>query len=360
MTDVNRREFVRGAAGAVIASPFVQAAAKSDRGEKIKVAQIGVKHAHASGKMATMRKYSDTFDVIGIAEPDAGRRKQLENHSAYKDLKWMTVEQLLNAKGLQAVAVETEVENLVSTAKQCIDADMHIHLDKPAGISLPAFRSLLKAAVAKKRTVQMGYMLRYNPAMQFMFNALKEGWLGDLFEVHTVMSKVVGAGTRQQLAKYAGGSMFELGCHILDTTVKVLGKPDKVVPFLQRTKPKQDTLADNCLAVLEYPMATATVRSALLEVDGFKRRQFSVCGTEGTIDIRPLEPPRLQLALSKPRGKFKRGYQQVELPRSAGRYDGEFIDLAKIIRGEKAADFSPAHDLAVHETLLRASGMPID
>lgn len=154
--------------------------------------------------------------------------------------------------------------------------------------------------------------------------------------------------------------MFELGCHIIDATVKMLGKPDKVHAHLRRTKPEQDTLADNCLAVFEYAKATATVRSALLEIDGGRRRQFVACGTEGTADIRPLEPGKLLLALSKPRGNYKRGYQEVNLPKSPGRYDGEFIDLARIIRGEKESDYPPAHDLAVQETVLRASGMPVD
>jgi len=64
--------------------------------------------------------------------------------------------------------------------------------------------------------------------------------------------------------------------------------------------------------------------------------------------------------LFRSRGKYKRGYQEVALPKSTGRYDGDFIDLAKIIRGEKPSDYSPEHDLAVHESLLRACGMSID
>ena len=39
--------------------------------------------------------------------------------------------------------------------------------------------------------VQMGYMYRYNPGVVLLRDFLKRGWLGDPFEVHTVMSKVV-------------------------------------------------------------------------------------------------------------------------------------------------------------------------
>ena len=171
------------------------------------------------------------------------------------------------------------------------------------------------------------------------------------------MSKTVGANTRKQLAQYPGGSMFELGCHLMDAIVNVAGKPDRVMAFNRQTRPDQDDLLDNCFAVLEYPKTTAALRTALIEVDGGRRRQFVVCGDQGTIDIRPLEPPRLTLTLDRPRGEFKKGTQEVTLQPLGGRYDGDFQDLAKIIRGEKSSDFSVDHDLAVQTAVLEASGV---
>jgi hypothetical protein len=34
--------------------------------------------------------------------------------------------------------------------------------------------------------------------------------------------------------------------------------------------------------------------------------------------------------------------------------------MARVIRGEKAIDFTPRHDLAVQEAVLQASGLPAD
>ena len=50
----------------------------------------------------------------------------------------------------------------------------------------------------------------------------------------------------------------------------------------------------------------------------------------------------------------------MKLPRSSGRYDGEFADLARVIRGEARLAWSFEHDLAVQETVLRASGMDVE
>ncbi len=360
---MHRRHFLQNSTSWAIAATLGTASlgrAQGTQKPRIKAGQIGTTHAHAAGKMQAMRKFPEHYEVVGVVEPDAERRSGAEKTPAYQGLPWLTEEQLLNTPGLQVVAVETAVRDLVPTARRCVAAGMHVHLDKPAGESFHEFQALLEDATRRRVTVQMGYMLRYNSAFQFCFRAVREGWLGNVFEVHTVMSKQIDAATRKGLAEYPGGAMFELGCHVIDAVVSVLGKPQKVTPFARRTHTESDTLADNQLAVFEYPAATATVRSALIEPQGEQRRQFVVCGEEGVIDIRPLEPPKLSLTLKQARGGHSKGQQMIELPKSTGRYDGEFLDLATIVRGEKAADFTPAHDLAVHEAILLASGVAIN
>jgi predicted dehydrogenase len=327
---------------------------------KIKVGQIGTAHPHAEGKIKTLRKLSDWYEVVGIVESDTKRRADAQKDSSYKGLKWMTAEQLLNTPGLQAVAVEDTHHSLVPMAAKCVEAGMHVHLDKPPGESLSAFKKVLDEAARQKLTVQPGYMYRYNPGFQLCFKAVREGWLGNVFEVHGVMSKAISRSKRKSWLEYTGGTMFNLGSHLIDALLTVLGKPDKVTAYVRSTKPEWDNLRDNQLAVFEYPEATATIRSAVMEVDGGKRRQFVVCGDKGTIDIRPLEPPKLKLALDGARGKYVKGYQDVELPAIPGRYDEQLIDFARVIRGEKQLEWSAEHDLAVHETLLRASGLDLE
>ncbi len=362
---MKRREFIQSLSAAALAMPVVanglaRFALSDEKKDKIKIGQIGTAHAHASGKLATIRKFADEYELIGVVEPDPERRAQCEKDATYSGVTWLSETELFDTAGLQAVAVETAVRDLLPTAARCVQAGLHIHLDKPAGESLPDFKKILDTATSKNRVVQMGYMFRYNPAFQFLFRAVRAGWLGDVFEIHAVMSKAVGDGQRKQLAEFPGGSMFELGCHVIDAVVAVLGKPDKVTAFNRNTRPDKDTLADNCLAVFEYPKATATVRSSLVEVDGGNRRQFVVCGSQGTVAILPLEPPQLQLTLDRPQGELKQGTQTIDLPKLDGRYDGDFIDLAKIIRREKKSDYPPGHDLAVQEAVLRASGVAVD
>lgn len=322
---------------------------------RIGYAQIGTGHGHAAGKMATFRK-SDEYEVFGIAEPDPDMQSRLDTGEAYQDVPRLTVEQILNDDRIQVVGVETIIRNLLDTAEQCVAAGKHIHLDKPAGESLPQFKRILDDAARQHLAVQMGYMYRYHPGIVLIKKFLKLGWLGEAFELHCVMSKLAGQRLRKELLLYRGGTMLELGCHLIDSVVAILGVPDAVHAFPRHSADQDDGLIDNSLAVFEYPRATATVRTTYTEVDGFERRQFCVCGTEGTIHLQPLDSPKAARAtLSQPRGAYPRGYQDIPLPKYS-RYIDDVADLAKIIRHEKDADYSYEHDYQVQRAVLLAGG----
>ncbi|MGE0378266.1 MAG: Gfo/Idh/MocA family oxidoreductase, partial [Planctomycetaceae bacterium] len=178
-------------------------------------------------------------------------------------------------------------------------------------------------------------------------------------ELHAVMSKRIADEARGEDIHRIGGTMLDLGSHLIDLVVGVFGEPQQVHPFPRHSSALDDGLMDNMLAVLEYPRATATVRTSIVEVDGGARRHLALCGTEGTFHIQPLDNPQARVAFSEPRGRFKQGYQDVTFPKYT-RYVADAADLAKIVRREKDADFSYAHDLAVQRTVLLASGLPTD
>lgn len=355
MVHSSRRRFLLTSAATVVSS---KGHAGSNRSPRIKVAQIGTKHPHAEGKFSTLLDLSDLYEVVGVAEEDPVQRERVSGRKSYQSSRWLDVGQILNDPEIKLVAVETEIDQLVPTALRCLKAGKHLHLDKPAGQQLAPCRAMHREATRRGLTIQMGYMLRYNPAFTFLFKAVKDGWLGEVTEVHGHMGKKASPGLRKELSKYPGGGLFELACHLIDALVTILGKPVKIHGMHLTTE--GDSFKDNQLATFRYDRALATIGSNHNDPFGGPRRQFTVVGTEGTIAIQPLEPPELSLSLTKARGSFKRGTQKVAMPEIEGRYHGEFRDMAKIIRGEKSLAWDSAHDLIVQETLLRASGLLLD
>jgi predicted dehydrogenase len=240
-------------------------------------------------------------------------------------------------------------------ARRCIEAGKHVHLDKPGALKHDEFKSMRLEAEKRGLTVQMGYMLRYNPAFELLFQAVREGWLGEITEIDAAMGKLADPSTRKKIGELEGGGLFELGCHVIDATMTILGKPASVNAF--STPTGTDGVQDNQMAVLQYAKATATIRCNHTDPFGGPRRRFNVTGTEGTFEIVPLESGKVNLSITKARGPYKKGAQSFQLDVPKDRYAAEFVDLANIVRGEKKLAWDAAHDIAVHETVLRAAGV---
>ena len=347
-----RRQFLATSATAIGALNFAKAA----ESPRIRIGQIGTSHSHAAGKLEAIRSLPEVYEIAGVAEPDEKRRAAAAKAKAFEGLAWKSEADLLSDTALQGVAVEMDLDDAAAAAMRAIRAGKHVHLDKPGAATHALFKEMREEADRRGLTVQMGYMLRYNPAFELLFRGCREGWFGEITEIDASMGKLSPDGHRAILAKYPGAGMFELACHVIDAVVTILGKPQSVHALGKATRSPADPFLDNQLAVFEYPKATATVRCNHADPFGGPRRRFCVAGTKGSMEIEPLESGKATLFLSEPREGYAKGQQSIALKAPENRYAEEFRDLARVIRGEKKLAWTAAHDIAVHETALRAAG----
>ncbi len=339
-----RRFFCSLAAAAL----FRRMAASSS---KIRVAVLGTGHAHGPGKIRTLRSLPE-FEFAGICRPDADEPNTGE---IFEGVRWLSLDELLHDASIELVAVESRVQRNLQYARKCIAAGKYVHLDKAPGEDLDGLRSLLEEAERRRRVVQMGYQWRYHPAMRAAIEAAKNGWLGSVYLFRATIDKPIPPDERRQLALFRGGMMFELGCHLIDRAVDLLGKPQKVTGILRHESPIDDALADNTLAILEYQRALAEIRVSAFQAHGDRYREIEILGTAGKASVQPFSPPRLMIDLEKPAGPYKAGAQQIELAPAPGpSFAPDFWEMAKVIRGHAPPSYSPAHDLMTHEALLRA------
>ena len=325
----------------------------------VKIAQIGIGHNHADATMATLRRFPQFFEVVGVAEDDPAwfaRRRALP---CYEGLAFQSEAGLLATPGLEAVCIEKDVPDGLATALRCARLGLHIHMDKPGGEDYAGFRELVETQRRAGKAFQMAYMYRYNPAIHQCLDMARSGELGDIFEIDCQMSTTHSANYRRWLANFKGGDMYIFGSHLIDLVVWMMGEPDKVVPLNMNSFPEEARCIDNGLAVLQYPRATCTVRTTSLEANGYHRRQLVVCGTRGTVEIKPMEnPTKMSVAWRASSGGpgAPDAREWIDVPDFGGRYDAQLADFARIVRGETANPFGYDHELAVERTLLRACG----
>ena len=151
--------------------------------------------------------------------------------------------------------------------------------------------------------------------------------------------------------------MFEVGGHVIDRVVEFTGRPDKVHTWLRHDTAVDDNLKDNTLAVFEYAGGLALVSTAARMYGAGTHRSFEVIGSDGSFMIQPLGGhSRMTVAMREARGPYEQGSQTVDLGPQP-RYIADFIELARALKTKTPLKHSYEHELLVHETLLRASGV---
>ena len=332
--------------------------------KKIKIAQIGMGHDHATAPLNCFLKNSDVFEFVGLGLPESEKTDFADKIKNYPDVKIMTPEEVLEIPGLDAVAIETEEVNLTKYSTMAAEKGIAIHMDKPGGIELADFEKLIDTVKEKKTVFHLGYMYRYNPYIVELIEKIKSGVLGEIYAVEAHMSCEHSKEKRQWLGRFPGGMMFFLGCHLVDLVYAIKGKPDEVIAMNAPTGKDGVTADDYGMVVFKYKNGISFAKSCAAEPGGFMRRQLVVYGSKGTVEIKPLEAFHEDGSLYTEKSETYEGNgwcAKGEIERCApyDRYDTMMKSFAAMVRGEKENPWDYDYELEVYKMVLRSCGVEI-
>lgn len=88
-------------------------------------------------------------------------------------------------KGLfDAVAIATPAEFHEQNALDAIAADKHVFVEKPMTLSSESAQRMIDAANKAGKTLMIGHLLLYQPAVDFIKESIQTGLVGDLRSIH--------------------------------------------------------------------------------------------------------------------------------------------------------------------------------
>lgn len=181
------------------------------------------------------------------------------------------------------------------------EAGKHVHVEKPAALSIAEFDRMTAATEGLGRTLMVGQTVRFQPSVAALADAVHSGTIGTprLAHVSWYTGYVWPGGWRgwQLDRAKSGGHPVHNGTHSLDVAVWLMGRtPVRVFtrsfPSFAAQMPVHDSFQmlvrfdDDSLATLEISYALAT------HADMFRR--IVVAGTEGTVKHSTDDEPRLR------------------------------------------------------------------
>lgn len=331
---------------------------------KIRIAQVGVTHEHAAGKIQSLAKLPEIYEIAGVVNDlDFNHTPRYINavDDCFKPYRFLSLDEVLNDPGIQAVTVEVPNNELVPMAMKFAEKGIAMHMDKPAGLDLALYKKLLDKCKENHVPFQMGYMFRGNPAFQFCLRAIREKWLGEIISIEMDMNHGYGGEWYQEyISGFSGGIMYNLGCHLIDFVAAAMGRPEKVTGILRSAPGDPEHIKNNCLAILEYPNAFAVIKACSRHKLCTPSRLVKIVGTNGTISFSPVErfdgkPVIIEMNLKKD-SIYSAGTHSIPMPPQSDRYTEQFLELAQMIRNQAASAYTFEHDHLVHEITLAAAG----
>lgn len=330
--------------------------------KKIKVAQIGTsKNSHGNDIWNSITKQKDIFDVVGYAFPENEREKFPDRAKAFDGYNEITVDEILNNPEIEAVAVETEEIYLTKYALMVANSGKHLHMEKPGSVDLADFEKLVETLKSKNLTFSTGYMYRFNPKIQEALAKVKRGELGEIYSVEAHMDCKHPTEVRQWLQNFPGGMLFFLGCHLIDLIYQIQGEPEEIIPINCSTGYEGVTANDYGMVVFKYKNGVSFAKTCANEIGGFLRRQLVICGTKGTIEIKPLEifvEGGLYTVMNEAYSAEWHKEWDTSKSEVYDRYDDMMRNFAEMVRG-KENRYSYDYELGLYKLILRSCGKEV-
>ena len=326
---------------------------------KIRIAQIGTsRNSHGKYVFDALKNNSDIFDIAGYALPENERREFPDESDLFKGYRELNVNEILEDPEIEAVAIETEETYLTKYAIMAAEHKKHIHMEKPGGALLTDFEKLIKTVRHNKTVFHTGYMYRYNPYIMELMESVKKGELGDIISVEAQMNCIHPKAVRQWLAKFKGGIMFFLGCHLIDLIYSIQGSPKQIIPLNKCSGIGGVSGEDFGMVVFEYEKGFSFAKVSSVEMGGFERRQLVVSGTKKTIELNPLEWYVTEDKLIT--GRYVRESEDwfcptdKEISEPCDRYKYMMRSFGSMVRGEKENPWSYDYELELYRLILSA------
>lgn len=176
--------------------------------------KVGVIGAGSMGRHH-VRVYSELpqCQLLGVADPDPGKSTLAAQHNAA----FFTDHRALLELRPELVTIAAPTRLHYALACDALDAGCHLLIEKPVCDDLGQARELITRAARAGRSIAVGHIERFNPAVQELKRMVDAGALGEVLTVNNL-----------RVGPYHGrildtGIVLDLGTHDVDLISHLLG-----------------------------------------------------------------------------------------------------------------------------------------
>ncbi len=294
-----------------VAKTSAKASGKSTQKAVPEIVGIGIIGAGGIARGVHIPGYQKlpNAEVLAVSDPFASAREGASQQFGIQDT-YEDFREMLARDDIHAVSVTTPNFMHAEAAIAALEAGKHVLCEKPLAMNAQEGEAMVAAAKRTGCKLMCGFHYRFTPEVQALKRFAEAGAFGDMYYARTQALRrrgIPGWGLFINKEKNGGGPLIDIGVHMLDATMHVLGFP-KVVAVSGQTYQKfgkrgdvlglmgqwdyqNFTVEDFAVALIRFENgATLTLESSFVanQEEGDKMT-FQIFGDQGGATFSPLK-----------------------------------------------------------------------
>jgi predicted dehydrogenase len=271
---------------------------------------IGIIGSGGIAQNAHMPGYAaipDLCEIVAVADSNPEVARQAAEKFGVKRL-FTDYQELLALPEVDAVSVCTPNYLHMDPTIKAFEAGKHVLCEKPIAMNAGEARKMVEAARRAGKKFQVGYNSRFAPSNQLLKSYIDAGDLGEIYYARAQALRrrgIPGWGVFIDKSKQGGGPLIDIGVHILDLTLWLMGHPrpvaasgvtyakfgkrSDIVGFMGQWDHKNFTVEDFASALIRLENgATVVLESSFVANLPEEVHNCTLLGTEGGATTSPL------------------------------------------------------------------------
>jgi predicted dehydrogenase len=229
--------------------------------------------------------------LIAVCDKEIKRLKWAEENLGKDIKKYENYDDILNDKDLSAVIIAVPHYDHPSLAMKAFGKNLHVLIDKPAGVYTKKVREMNGAASKSNKVFGIMYQFRTKPIYQKLRDLIKSGELGEIKRTNWIITdwyrsqSYYDSGTwRATWEGEGGGTLLNQNPHNLDIWQWTCGMPKRIRAFCYFGKYHDIEVEDDVTAFVEYKNgSTGVYVTSTADSPGTNR--FEISGDRGKIVV---------------------------------------------------------------------------
>ncbi len=206
-----------------------------------------------------------------------------------------TFDEIIDNPEIELVVVNTPNQLHYPMTKAALEAGKHVVVEKPFTITSAEGEELIRLAKSKELILSVFHSKRFDNDFLVIKKILDEKALGEIVELELHYDRYRTHVTHKKWKEDnepGSGTLYDLGVHLIDTSLQLFGKPQAVTADL-RTLRKEAGSVDYFNLRLDYPNIRVLLKSSTLVKEHGPTIQLH--GHEGSFIKYGTDPQELQL-----------------------------------------------------------------